>query len=1319
MTVALDSGRPRFAERHPRFAGASIVWCAAVGAGLFGFAAALFGPKGAIAGVAFALLAALLICVPWREEALLGVTVLSFGAVMHKSFGPLEPISSGPVSIYLNSIDVMVLALWVAWFVSDPYGMLPDLRRAFRRPVMWLPIVGFWLMMPSVVVAPSLSLALAEITRMFFLYLLFVYFAVRVRSRAQVWVALGALGVLAIVESVIVAGQYVTKGSLGLSFLGTPDELNQRITDTGSIGRPFGTIIHPVFMAAFLGPLALIGLSLAINLRTTWLRRAALVASAAAMLPMVLSHTRAGALGAVGAGAVLCAALLGAKRLTWRAVRVTLVIALGAVIVFWPQINSLYQENFQTEHFGEEVDSRGELNSLATRMIEARPDVGHGLNNFEQVMGRYNKFGLIFDDNPVHNLFLLQWSETGILGLAGLGLVGGGLFVVAFRLSRSKDRLYSALGWGVAATYLFFVIEEMFVFSLRLDQPRSLFWMIAGISVAATQLAFGDPPVRRRPPRRRPTHPGAKAAGNGSGKVHATGSSPLVGSARHARMRFAPTSAAAVAEPIVPADLLPRRAGVLPQRAGVSPQRAGVLPRRGRARALETGIARRTRLDRRRRRLTRVRAAFLGGLLLGGPLFLTSSVASGASNLSQLKITFAATDRATGHRAIFTVNGDGSGLTRITPNDFGDYSWPTFAYGGSHIVFTGRHGPVGSPEQVYLMRSDGSDVRALTSTRWRNAQPQISRDGRAMVFSSQWSEYPLAGVYRMDLDTQLVTNLSAAGSEAGAIDSDPRWTPDGTRVVLASSATGSEGRPGQIVMTDADGRNRVDLTNNRFYNTDPEVSPDGSRLTISRYVGEGTPRDPNSVDEFQVKLYDFRLIVRDLAEGGAERELTAGERCFERTIAESCSPEQGPAYVPRWTPDGSGLGFVSVLSNVESCVCFIDADGGNPRRVVSSVQLAINWFDWVLPSDAPDVTAQIGSRSPADRLLFGGRGPDDRLLVEASLPDRFGELPVLPDLPVQPLNARWSADREQVVFSALVPYDVNRPQIPDPPPGDFRHRHYTLSWMSEFYFPAFERALAPLEQVFIVNTDGTGLRQLTTPWTEDHLDAIPDGEVRGNADPDISPDGRYVVFTNISTATRESFIVRLDLLTGEVFNLTNATSGALPVSDLHPRYSPDGSRIAFATTVGGNLQIATIDARDGSDYRELTDDDYVNLSPAWSPDGGSLVYASYRGGGAIQTSQSNLALAAQQGEIASEGWVLVRVDLAGDALVGGSARTLTGPEDSPVFGPTWSPDGTTIAFISLSGPPLQPDIHVVPAGGGVVRPLQVTLVTDEFWLDWR
>jgi len=95
---------------------------------------------------------------------------------------------------------------------------------------------------------------------------------------------------------------------------------------------------------------------------------------------------------------------------------------------------------------------------------------------------------------------------------------------------------------------------------------------------------------------------------------------------------------------------------------------------------------------------------------------------------------------------------------------------------------------------------------------------------------------------------------------------------------------------------------------------------------------------------------------------------------------------------------------------------------------------------------------------------------------------------------------------------------------------------------------------------------------------------------------DVSPDGREIAF---------------DLL-GDLYviPLTGGEARALSTGhawDMQPRYSPDGSEIAFTSDRGGGDNIWAI-RRDGSSPRQITKEDFRLLNQAeWTPDGNFIV----------------------------------------------------------------------------------------------------------------
>jgi O-antigen ligase len=125
-------------------------------------------------------------------------------------------------------------------------------------------------------------------------------------------------------------------------------------------------------------------------------------------------------------------------------------------------------------------------------MIADHPVAGVGLNNFEQVQGEYDQYGVIFADNPVHDIYLLIAAETGVIGFAGFAASAIALGAVALRVMRLQPGLLAGVGAGVAATFIFFAFEELLTFSLRHDMPLALAWLMAGVAVACWRISEAE-----------------------------------------------------------------------------------------------------------------------------------------------------------------------------------------------------------------------------------------------------------------------------------------------------------------------------------------------------------------------------------------------------------------------------------------------------------------------------------------------------------------------------------------------------------------------------------------------------------------------------------------------------------------------------------------------------------------------------------------------------------------------------------------------------------------------------------------------------------
>lgn len=139
--------------------------------------------------------------------------------------------------------------------------------------------------------------------------------------------------------------------------------------------------------------------------------------------------------------------------------------------------------------------------------------------------------------------------------------------------------------------------------------------------------------------------------------------------------------------------------------------------------------------------------------------------------------------------------------------------------------------------------------------------------------------------------------------------------------------------------------------------------------------------------------------------------------------------------------------------------------------------------------------------------------------------------------------------------------------------------------------------------------------------------------------------------------------------------------------NVQPVWSPDGSRVAFASNRGGTYDLYVMDA-DGSNLERLTNEPGDELDPAWSPDGTRIVFHHNPPTGPGPTTLSVLDLA--DGSI---------TDLYADP--------------SNLGRPDWSPDGTRIVFRDqrrYQGSELgfaETDIYVVNTDGSDLRKIAV------------
>ena len=161
-------------------------------------------------------------------------------------------------------------------------------------------------------------------------------------------------------------------------------------------------------------------------------------------------------------------------------------------------------------------------------------------------------------------------------------------------------------------------------------------------------------------------------------------------------------------------------------------------------------------------------------------------------------------------------------------------------------------------------------------------------------------------------------------------------------------------------------------------------------------------------------------------------------------------------------------------------------------------------------------------------------------------------------------------------------------------------------------YPSISRPIAgrPARLAFqtIAQDVDLHLIDLDARLVNDTLESLPfSNSTRMEGSARFSPDGSRIAFASLRSGRPEVWVAERD---GS--GLQQVTSlGAAGV--MLGEWSPDGTKIAFEAAVAGNTDVYLVGA-DGGHLRRLTTEPSIDGVPSWSQDGQWIYFASTRGG---------------------------------------------------------------------------------------------------------
>jgi Tol biopolymer transport system component len=405
----------------------------------------------------------------------------------------------------------------------------------------------------------------------------------------------------------------------------------------------------------------------------------------------------------------------------------------------------------------------------------------------------------------------------------------------------------------------------------------------------------------------------------------------------------------------------------------------------------------------------------------------------------------------------------------------------------------------------------------------------------------------------------------------------------------------------------APGSTAIPLTTYPGVEGPPSLSPDGNQVAFER-DGDIFVKQVDSeavlqltrtgeADEAPAWSPDGRRIA--FSRGGAAIFVISPLGGGERKVADTRAPLLLKTLA--WTPDGASLVVSEMTSSVGASLFVIAVDTGQKVRLTRPPEPSIgDGWPAVSPDGRSVAFARYSQDTSANIHVVPATGGEPRQIT-ADKASIFG--------------LAWTPDGD-VIFSSnrggafrLWRVSVNRSSEPALAPVDGAG--------DDARFPSVSHAGsgAPARLAYQRFTANLDIRRAEIAGEGTSRHALRSSHpfiasTRSDDHPRYSPDGSKIAFVSGRSGTQEIWVCA-----GDASDPVRLTSMAGPIV-IGPQWSPDGRRIAFFATTGraGRYETYVTGAEDGRPSRLMRTEAELEALPVWSRDGRSVYLTSTRSG---------------------------------------------------------------------------------------------------------